>query len=175
MLTCELAYMSRPPMGEKMTPTIKNRGRTFLGVKMGLSHVLAGGRAGVVVRVGVNLLPCFQTLLPEGGICCRFSMAVVCAQSNPCPRQLLLGGLLLFAFFGSSRVGSWLVMESAWSTCCVRDIVLNRRESARRLGGLRVLWWWLLEEQWSEGAGSRERPSRCPKLVTDEAAPRLRS
>jgi hypothetical protein len=28
----------------------------------------------------------------------------------------LLGGRRLFVFFGSSRAGSWLAMESVWST-----------------------------------------------------------
>ena len=35
-LTRELAYSSSPPMGANMTPTMKKRGRTVFGVKMGL-------------------------------------------------------------------------------------------------------------------------------------------
>lgn len=35
-LTWALAYKSNPPIGAKMMPTIKNKGRTVLGVSMGL-------------------------------------------------------------------------------------------------------------------------------------------
>jgi hypothetical protein len=47
--------------------------------------------------------------------------------------QGLLGGLLLFVFFGSSRLGSWLLIESAGSTCSVRDMMVVPRDSASRL------------------------------------------
>jgi hypothetical protein len=50
MRTRELAYSSRPPIGAKMTPTRKNRGRTVLGVKMGLLAPSASDR--VHARVG---------------------------------------------------------------------------------------------------------------------------
>ena len=75
--------------------------------------------------VCLNALPCLQTLLPEGGIWDRFSTTVFLRTlvAHVC-RALLLGGLLLFVFFGSSRVGSWLDIESVCWTCSVRDIVL---------------------------------------------------
>jgi hypothetical protein len=47
--------------------------------------------------------------------------------------QGLLGGLLLFVFFGSSRLGSWLLIESAGSICSVRDMMVVPRDSASRL------------------------------------------
>jgi hypothetical protein len=37
-LTCELAHMRTPPIGANKIPTMKNRGSTLLGVRIGLSE-----------------------------------------------------------------------------------------------------------------------------------------
>jgi len=36
VITCELAQSKRPPMGANIIPTMKNRGRTVFGVRIGL-------------------------------------------------------------------------------------------------------------------------------------------
>ena len=65
-LTCELAYSSRPPIGANMIPTMKKRGRTVLGVRIGLHDVVQPLRLGPTVLVSSEYsLPCFQTLLAK--------------------------------------------------------------------------------------------------------------
>ena len=39
-LTCELAYSKRPPIGANIIPTMKKRGRTVLGVRIGLRIIV---------------------------------------------------------------------------------------------------------------------------------------
>lgn len=70
-----------------------------------------------------HVLPRLQSLLPKRSVYTSVSIAFLRAQ--PCPG--LLGGRLLFVFLVSSRLGSWLDIESVGSICCVCDMV---RESA---------------------------------------------
>jgi hypothetical protein len=77
----------------------------------------------------------------------------------------LLGGLLLFVFFCSSRAGSWLDIESECSTCCVCAMAKIPRESAGRGGERRsavVACGWKLRN----AAEERLRLAKpLPKLV----------
>jgi hypothetical protein len=101
-------------MGANMSPTIKNSGRTVFGVKMGLSRARQPSCTAACVRM--HILPCLQPLLPERRICTPSVSPARAQVVRPCR---LLGGLLLFVFFGSSRAGSWLDIESVCSTCGV--------------------------------------------------------
>ena len=56
-----------------MTPTMKKRGKTVLGVRMGLCRLFSGGRGpewggDSLIEIAGHLLPCFQSLLPERSI-----------------------------------------------------------------------------------------------------------
>lgn len=70
--TDALAHNNRPPMGAKMTPTMKKSGRTLFGVRMGL-RVLVDAM-GPFAIADEDTLPGFQALLPEGCICIRVSI-----------------------------------------------------------------------------------------------------
>jgi hypothetical protein len=89
--TVELAHRSTPPIGAKMTPTAKKRGRTVFGVRIGCQA--------------------FRR-------CCRKALSVHCRQcSVPCApfACCLLGGLRLFCF---STGSSWLLLASVCSNVC---------------------------------------------------------
>ena len=83
--TCALAHKSRPPMGANMRPTMKKRGRTVFGVRIGL-------RASEVGQHGYPSPPLIGCLMKEGGgtycqafnLCCRkaVSMAFTLAPSR---------------------------------------------------------------------------------------------
>lgn len=118
-------------MGAKMTPITKNRGSTVFGVKMGLEYKLAV--ASIPTSLMQHLLPCFQTLLPERGVYNAISPRSL-VRAIVSSRSRLLGGLLLLVFFGSSRAGSWLDIESVCSTCCVCDMVSVFRANPRFRG-----------------------------------------
>lgn len=66
-----------------------------------------------------HILPCLQSLLSERSV--YKSVSVVSQHAHLRPG--LLGGRLLFVFLLSSRLGSWLVIESLASSCCVCDIL----------------------------------------------------
>jgi hypothetical protein len=105
-------------MGANMMPTTKNKGRTVFGVKMGLSprgqHRCSGAYTPIV-----HILPRLQSLLSKSSVWTSISIAL-CAR-NGVPG--LLGGRLLFVFLPSSRLGSWLDIESLASICCVCDML----------------------------------------------------
>jgi hypothetical protein len=123
-------------MGAKMTPTMKKRGRTVFGVKMGLSPCRQ-----LLVR-GL-LAPCTHTAMPSGAAAETRYLQVHqrCLSARPAAAMLprLLGGRLLFVFLLSSRFGSWLEMESLASICCVCDIVGCLRAVPRRRAWVQVL------------------------------------
>ena len=55
-----------------MMPTMKKRGKTVLGVRMGLCRLFSKWSAAKICRwseLAGHLLPCFQSLLSEGSIC----------------------------------------------------------------------------------------------------------
>lgn len=105
-------------MGANMMPTMKNRGRTVFGVKMGLlpcdQYYCSTARI-----LGAHILPCLQSLLSKCSVCSSVNIASLYARQRPG----LLGGRLLFVFLVSSRLGSWLDIESLASICCVCDIL----------------------------------------------------
>lgn len=145
-------------MGANITPTMKNRGRTVFGVKMGLSQCQPQS-------VAEPVLPTHCHAFKR---CCRNAVSMIPSVSRPyapnfSSAQRLLGGLRLFVFFGSSRAGSWLDIESACSTCSVRDIFVVPRNSALP---------WVVESccrcsrrDVADDAAERLRFERSPKLV----------
>lgn len=77
--TCELAYRSRPPMGAKMMPMEKKRGRTVFGVRIGL---VCGQHRGFAQWEGSpivdDLLPCLQPLLSKRSVCWLIRPSATC-------------------------------------------------------------------------------------------------
>lgn len=149
--TLALAYSSNPPMGANITPTMKNRGRTVFGVKMGLSP------RGQSQNQSTNRFS-VHTAMPSTAAAgrqylhmyqCRCPLRVTVST-----HRCLLGGLLLFDFFGSSARGSWLVIESVCSNCCVCDIVVFPRRSATALVGGKVR---RSRRSWRDGYDAAER------------------
>lgn len=105
---------------------------------------LRGQNGSITTRLAVRLQVPFgvASLLP------RTAMPLIAAagtqylrsRQHRCPLRAavsacrrLLGGLLLFVFFGSSRLGSWLDIESECSTCCACDMVVFPRNPAAPL------------------------------------------
>lgn len=99
-------------------PTTKKRGRTVFGVRMGL---LPRGQCRCPSRctLEAHSLPGLQSLLSKRSIYTSISIASLRARRRPG----LLGGRLLFVFLESSRLGSWLDIESLGSMCCVCDML----------------------------------------------------
>jgi len=73
-------------------------------------------------------------------------------------------------FFGSSRLGSWLLMESVCSTCCVRDMMGGSARLGESIGGVKGSR--RGREEWWERAGLRS--AKPLSQISDRAAaPRL--
>ena len=66
--TKELAQSKTPPMGAKTIPTMKKRGSTLLGVKIGLTEASAHKVRQHPMKEQ-DSLPSLQSLLPESSIC----------------------------------------------------------------------------------------------------------
>jgi|SRR5690242_7910065 len=147
-------------MGAKIMPTMKKRGRTVFGVKMGLSP-RGQCRWFSLSALISHVLPRLQSLLSKCSIYAAISLASLCAR--PCPG--LLGGLLLFVFLVSSRFGSWLVIESVASICCVCDM-LPRNSAAAVVGAEVVLCWRSLTTLLTDAADALVAEPH-PNLATD--------
>ena len=76
-------------MGANMIPIVKKRGKTVLGVNMGLRATYQykyADRLKGIIRF-VDSLPCFQALLPEGGVCdCWSVLCPTSPMTSYCPR-----------------------------------------------------------------------------------------
>lgn len=144
-------------------PTMKKRGRTVFGVKIGL---LPCGQycCFTAHTLDVHILPCLQSLLSKCSVCSSVNIASLYAQLH----SGLLGGRLLFVFLVFSRLGSWLDIESLGSICCVCDMLsksaLFRSDERRCKSCSRRALTTLLADSRTKCYNS---PSPVPKLATD--------
>ena len=60
--TCALAQRRRPPIGAKITPTAKNRGRTVFGVRIGLWGRVSYQQA-AINNISIQLQRCPKSLM----------------------------------------------------------------------------------------------------------------
>lgn len=144
-------------MGANMMPTMKKRGRTVFGVRMGLLP-RCQCRWSSLLALTAHVLPRLQSLLSKRRVCASVSVASLRAQLPPG----LLGGLLLFVFLESSRLGSWLDIESVASICCVCDM-LPRYSAA--LSWVQKLCWRALTTLLADAADALVAEPH-PKLAT---------
>ncbi len=98
-------------MGAKMTPITKKRGRTVLGVRMGLArpcqtHEPDAGTMGVEARTAMlSIAAAGRRYLSHMHLVSDFTTRSPCAErvpSLPDDGRLILAGLLLLVFLGAS-------------------------------------------------------------------------
>jgi len=92
-----LAHNKSPPMGANMIPTAKKRGRTVLGVRMGLKDCVNRFSPQFLRKY---TLPCFQTLLSKRRI---WDLLINVSGQDPsnCWRTWGSSGLGLLAIFSN--------------------------------------------------------------------------